>query len=163
MKKLRIISLMLPLIDALLTVLALKVDFVPIIHNILVTFTFFISPVIEAIIVGMMSDKVKNKVYRFLLIMLTIFIVIIWFPMMLLGLFGIKEIYASFRYDNITYYAFNVTFIHPVYVIYKKVSPFTMKELTYEDSKTLIIKRSEFKNISNDGYIDVLVEYFNSY
>lgn len=163
MKKLRIISIMIPLIDALLTALVLKVDFIPIINNMLVGYIFIISPVIESIIIGVMSDKVKNKGSRFLLILLMIFIAIIWFPMMILGLFGIKETYATFQYDNITYYVFNISFLDPVYVTYKKVSPFKMRELTYEDSKTLFIKRSEFKNISNCSSVDVLVEYFKVY
>lgn len=163
MKKLRIISIMIPLVDALLLVLVLNVELIPVLNNILVIYTCTISPIIEAIIIGMMSDKVKNKIYKILLIMLTILIVIMWFLFMIVGLILIKETHAAFQYENTTYYAFDNSWLDPNYNIYVKATPFTMKELSYEKSKKLLLNIGKFKNVSSYKDINVLIEYFNKF
>lgn len=80
---------------------------------------------------------------------------------MLVGLLLIKEIHAKFQYENRTYYAFYYSFLHANYKIYQKVTPFTMKELLYEESKELLSNRGKFKNISSNYRVSVLIEYFN--
>lgn len=64
MKKLIKLSLIIPLVDVLFVVLVLYANLIPVLNNILVIYTFAISPIIEAIIIGIMSDKVKNKIYK---------------------------------------------------------------------------------------------------
>lgn len=133
MKKMTYILMESFFVKVILYLTILKIDFIPIINNVVTVFVFAILPIFDVILIGYMINKFKRM---YLKIIFAIVVVLIVLSVPYLGFFGLlslREPQGKFYFDDSKYYIFDIGISDHIYEFYEVKDKIFMKKIQEQD------------------------------
>lgn len=133
MKKMTYILMESFFVKVILYLKILKIDFIPIINNVVTVFVFAILPIFDVILICYMIAKFKRKYMK---IIFSIVVVLIVLSVPYLGFFGLlslREPQGNFYFDDSKYYIFDIGISNHIYEFYEVKDKIFMKKIQEQD------------------------------
>lgn len=133
MKKMTYILIGSFIVKVLLFLTILKIDFIPIINNVITVFIFALLPIFDAILMGYMISKFKRMYLKIIFAIVAILLVFSVPYLMFFGLLSLKEPQGEFYFDDSKYYIFDIGISDHIYEFYEVKDKIFMKKIQEQD------------------------------
>ena len=133
MKKLRTILMVSFIVKVILYIIILKIDFIPIINNVITVFIFALLPILDAIIIGYMINEFKRMYLKIIFAIVVVLIVLSVPYLGIVGLLSLKEPQGEFYFDDSKYYIFDIGISNHIYEFYEVKDKILMKKIQEQE------------------------------
>lgn len=133
MKKMTYILMESFFVKVILYLTILKIDFIPIINNVVTVFVFAILPIFDVILICYMIAKFKRKYMKIIFSIVVVLIVLSVPYLMFFGLLSLKEPQGKFYLDDSKYYIFDIGISNHIYEFYEVKDKIFMKKIQEQD------------------------------
>lgn len=133
MKKLITILMASFFVKVILYITILKIDFIPIINNVITVFIFAILPIFDVILICYMIAKFKRKYMKIIFSIVVVLIVLSVPYLGIVGLLSLKEPQGNFYFDDSKYYIFDIGISDHIYEFYEVKDKIFMKKIQERD------------------------------
>lgn len=133
MKKLITILMASFIVKVMLYLTILKIDFIPIINNVVTVFVFAILPIFDVILICYMIAKFKRMYLKIIFAIVVVLIVLSVPYLGIVGLLSLKEPQGNFYFDDSKYYIFDIGISNHIYEFYKVKDKIFMKKIQEQD------------------------------
>lgn len=133
MKKLITILMASFFVKIILYITILKIDFIPIINNVITVFIFALLPILDAILIGYMINEF-NRMYLKIIFAIVVVLIVLSVPyLMFFGLLSLREPQGNFYFDDSKYYIFDIGISNHIYEFYEVKDKIFMKKIQEQD------------------------------
>lgn len=133
MKKMTYILMESFFVKVILYLTILKIDFIPIINNVVTVFVFAILPILDAILICYMIAKFKRKYMKIIFSIVVVLIVLSVPYLGIVGLLSLREPQGNFYFDDSKYYIFDIGISNHIYEFYEVKDKIFMKKIQEQD------------------------------
>lgn len=133
MKKMTYILMESFFVKVILYLTILKIDFIPIINNVVTVFVFAILPIFDVILICYMIAKFKRKYMKIIFSIVVVLIVLSVPYLGIVGLLSLKEPQGNFYFDDSKYYIFDIGISDHIYEFYEVKDKIFMKKIQEQD------------------------------
>lgn len=133
MKKMTYILIGSFIVKVLLFLTILKIDFIPVINNVITVFIFALLPIFDAILMGYMISKFKRMYLKIIFAIVAILLVFSVPYLMFFGLLSLKEPQGNFYLDDSKYYIFDIGISDHIYEFYEVKDKIFMKKIQEQE------------------------------
>lgn len=133
MKKMTYILMESFFVKVILYLTILKIDFIPIINNVVTVFVFAILPIFDVILICYMIAKFKRKYMKIIFSIVVVLIVLSVPYLGIVGLLSLKEPQGNFYFDDSKYYIFDIGISNHIYEFYEVKDKIFMKKIQEQD------------------------------
>lgn len=133
MKKMTYILMESFFVKVILYLTILKIDFIPIINNVVTVFVFAILPIFDVILICYMIAKFKRKYMKIIFSIVVVLIVLSVPYLGVVGLLSLREPQGNFYFDDSKYYIFDIGISDHIYEFYEVKDKIFMKKIQEQD------------------------------
>lgn len=133
MKKMTYILMESFFVKVILYLTILKIDFIPIINNVVTVFVFAILPIFDVILICYMIAKFKRKYMKIIFSIVVVLIVLSVPYLGIVGLLSLREPQGNFYFDDSKYYIFDIGISDHIYEFYEVKDKIFMKKIQEQD------------------------------
>lgn len=133
MKKLKTILMASFIVKVILYIIILKIDFIPIINNVITVFIFALLPILDAILIGYMINEFKRMYLKIIFAIVVVLIVLSVPYLGIVGLLSLREPQGNFYLDDSKYYIFDIGIANHIYEFYEVKDKIFMKKIQEQD------------------------------
>ncbi len=133
MKKMTYILMESFFVKVILYLTILKIDFIPIINNVVTVFVFAILPIFDVILICYMIAKFKRKYMKIIFSIVVVLIVLSVPYLGIVGLLSLREPQGNFYFDDSKYYIFDIGISNHIYEFYEVKDKIFMKKIQEQD------------------------------
>ena len=133
MKKLITILMASFFVKVILYITILKIDFIPIINNVITVFIFALLPILDAILIGYMIGKFKRIYLKIIFAIVAILLVLSVPYLGFFGLLSLREPQGEFYFDDSKYYIFDIGISNHIYEFYEVKDKILMKKIQEQE------------------------------
>ena len=120
-------------VKALLYFTILKIDFIPIINNVITVFIFALLPILDAIIIGYMINEFKRMYLKIIFAIVVVLIVLSVPYLGIVGLLSLKEPQGEFYFDDSKYYILDIGIANHICELYEVKDKIFMKKIQEQE------------------------------
>lgn len=133
MKKMTYILMESFFVKVILYLTILKIDFIPIMNNVVTVFVFAILPIFDVILICYMIAKFKRKYMKIIFSIVVVLIVLSVPYLGIVGLLSLREPQGNFYFDDSKYYIFDIGISDHIYEFYEVKDKIFMKKIQEQD------------------------------
>lgn len=120
-------------VKVILYLTILKIDFIPIMNNVVTVFVFAILPIFDVILICYMIAKFKRKYMKIIFSIVVVLIVLSVPYLGIVGLLSLREPQGNFYFDDSKYYIFDIGISDHIYEFYEVKDKIFMKKIQEQD------------------------------
>lgn len=160
MKKLITILMASFFVKVILYITILKIDFIPIINNVITVFIFALLPILDAILIGYMIGKFK-RIYLKIIFAIVVVLLVLSVPYLgFFGLLSLKEPQGNFYFDDSKYYIFDIGISDHIYEFYEVKDKILMKKIQEQDVPEKFRDYLKIEDEKSRGIIESIIKIY---
>lgn len=160
MKKLRTILTASFIVKVILYIIILKIDFIPVINNVITVFIFALLPILDASLMGYMIVKFKRMYLKIIFAIVAILLVLSVPYLGFFGLLSLREPQGKFYFDDSKYYIFDIGISNHIYEFYEVKDKIFMKKIQEQDVPEKFRDYLKIEDEESRGIIESIIKIY---